>query len=116
MVHASRALAAYGILFQVSKCSPSDVSVSDLSFHVHKVDGGYKSLRVASLRDLGIQLIDLLKGETFGLIDEEVDEGDTDAAKSVIVSGIVIDCVIIRLTLPRGRIPSIQDCYSNGQF
>lgn len=116
MVHTSRALATYSILFQVSQRSPSDVSVFHLSLHVHKVDSGYETLRVASLRDLGIQLVDLLKGETFGLIDEEVDKGDTDAAKSVIVSGIVIDCVIVRLTLPKGRILSIQDCYSKDQF
>jgi len=82
LVDTDTALTPDNRLLEIRKTGPSATTRSDflLDFVVfdrrHEVSGPIRSVH------LGIQLVDLLKGKTFGLVDEEVDKGHADAAEA----------------------------------
>jgi hypothetical protein len=50
--------------------------------NVLEADSGNKALALPRLADLEVELVDLLEGQTLGLVDHEVDEGDADEAEA----------------------------------
>lgn len=63
-------------LREVTTLLTSDVT--DISV----VKGRLPAGRVPCLGDLGVELVDLLQGETLGLVDKEVDEDKADATEA----------------------------------
>jgi hypothetical protein len=49
---------------------------------ITEVDRGHEARRLPSLGNLGVELVDLLQGQTLSLVDEEVDENETDATEA----------------------------------
>lgn len=61
---------------EVTRVSAGDVA------NIRVVDGGLEANRLPGDGHLGVQLIDLLKGETLRLVDASVDENHTDEAET----------------------------------
>lgn len=49
---------------------------------IAEVNRGHKARRLPSLGNLGVELVDLLEGQTLGLVDAEVNEDETDATEA----------------------------------
>ena len=50
--------------------------------NILEADSRNEALALPRLVDLEVELVDLLKGQTLGLVDHEVDEGDADEAEA----------------------------------
>jgi hypothetical protein len=84
-VDPNRGLPPHRTLFQLGQRAPAHgrvVLVRDVG-EAHRRD---EVLRLPRLGALGVQLVDLLEGEAFGLVDEEVYECDADDALWWVVS------------------------------
>ena len=77
----SGALAANSSLLEIGQGAPSGLGGTHL-LDIHEVDGRDKVLRLPGRRNLRVQLVDLLKGKTFGFVDVEMDERHADAAEA----------------------------------
>lgn len=50
--------------------------------NILEADSGNEALALPRLVDLEVELVDLLEGQTLGLVDHEVDEGDADETEA----------------------------------
>jgi hypothetical protein len=69
----------HSIVLKLGKVT--DVLASNIT-DITEVDGRHEARRLPSLGDLGIELVNLLKGQALGLVDEEVDEYKTNATET----------------------------------
>lgn len=80
MIDMSHRPLASGHGLDIGKGLPANIGPDILDLGVR--DGRHESLGLPRLGDLGVELIDLLEREAFGLVDEEVDEGAADEAEA----------------------------------
>lgn len=71
-----------GSVLELSEGVASRRTILGNILNVGEVDGWDEAGGVAGIGDLGVELVDLLEGETLGLVDEEVDEGCADDTES----------------------------------
>ena len=60
---------------------PGTILVGNV-LNILEADSRNEALALPRLVDLEVELVDLLEGQTLGLVDHEVDEGDTDEAEA----------------------------------
>lgn len=76
------ALLSHRSILKISqRVLPRAVFISDV-LNVLEADGRHEALALPRLADLEVKLVDLLEGQTLGLVDHEVDEGDADEAEA----------------------------------
>jgi hypothetical protein len=96
-------LLPHGSSLKVSqRALPCAIAVSDIA-NVLEADSRYESLALPRLADLAVELVNLLQGQTLGLVDHGPDECDADEAEAapheedlglkVRVAGTVVDHV-----------------------